>query len=210
MNDPSGATSDRELMRRVQAGETDCFADLIHRYRPALLRVAQSHLGRIDRAEDAVQDAFLAAYRARQTYDERFGFRTWLWTILLNQCRRHARRWSRWPRVGSWTDEDERGPLENAVESAANQAPVERLLAAERSDQLDRLLSQLRRTQAEALRLRFFGGLQFQEIADAMQCSLGTAKNRVKAGLLRMTEMLVAPSEQTSASDPCEKNNEKP
>jgi RNA polymerase sigma-70 factor (ECF subfamily) len=44
--------------------------------------------------------------------------------------------------------------------------------------------------QADALRLRFFGGLKFQEIADAMQCSLNTAKNRVRWGLMRMAELM--------------------
>ena len=80
--------------------------------------------------------------------------------------------------------------MDHSVESAADQSPVERLLAAERSDQLDRLLTQLRRSQADALRLRFFGGLKFHEIADAMQCSLNTAKNRVRNGLIRMAQLI--------------------
>jgi RNA polymerase sigma-70 factor (ECF subfamily) len=44
--------------------------------------------------------------------------------------------------------------------------------------------------QADALRLRFFGGLKFEEIAGAMQCSLSTAKNRVRWGLERMAELV--------------------
>jgi RNA polymerase sigma-70 factor (ECF subfamily) len=64
------------------------------------------------------------------------------------------------------------------------------LLAKERSQQLDLLLGQLSGVQADALRLRFFGGLKFQEIAEAMQCSLNTAKSRVKIGLMRMAELL--------------------
>jgi RNA polymerase sigma-70 factor (ECF subfamily) len=51
-------------------------------------------------------------------------------------------------------------------------------------------LARLPAAQADALRLRFFGGLKFQEIADTMPCSLNTAKNRVRDGLARMAEML--------------------
>ena len=46
------------------------------------------------------------------------------------------------------------------------------------------------RVQADALRLRFFGGLKFEEISETMQCSLGTAKNRVKWGLMRLAELV--------------------
>ena len=68
--------------------------------------------------------------------------------------------------------------------------PLERLLAKERTAQLERLLGRLSRVQADALRLRFFGGLKFQEIADTLECSLSTAKNRVRWGLLHLAEMI--------------------
>jgi len=64
------------------------------------------------------------------------------------------------------------------------------LLAKERAAQLEALLAQLSDAQADALRLRFFGGLKFHEIAAAMQCSLNTAKNRVRMGLVRMAGLL--------------------
>jgi len=60
----------------------------------------------------------------------------------------------------------------------------------ERSQLLDSLLAKLPEGQADALRLRFFGGLKFQEIAEAMGCSLSTAKNRVRWGLTKMAEYL--------------------
>jgi RNA polymerase sigma-70 factor (ECF subfamily) len=72
------------------------------------------------------------------------------------------------------------------------------LLAKERAAQLEALLARLSLAQADALRLRFFGGLKFQEIADTMQCSLNTAKNRVRDGLARMAEMLETAGAQRS------------
>ena len=84
--------TDAELMRRANSDDSAAFAELVRRYRPALVRVASSRLGMPEGAEDVVQETFLAAFKSRRTFDERFGFRTWLWTILLNQCRRYAGR----------------------------------------------------------------------------------------------------------------------
>jgi RNA polymerase sigma-70 factor, ECF subfamily len=180
--------ADAAIVARVQAGESECFAELVRRYQPALARVAYGRLGRTDWAEDVVQETFLAAFRWCANYDPRWSFRTWLWTILLNQCHQHYQRRQRsvplepWPELGELAAE--RGG------DGDRNSPLALLLVKERREQLELLLHQLSAVQAEALRLRFFGGLKFQEIAEAMECSLNTAKNRVRWGLMRMAELL--------------------
>ena len=67
---------------------------------------------------------------------------------------------------------------------------MDALLASESRGNLHALLARLPPVQADALRLRFFGGLKFQEIAAALECSLTTAKMRVKLGLLQLSEWL--------------------
>src|SRR5262245_38742572 len=79
-------------MRRVQAGQVFLFDELVRRYRPALVRVAFSKTGEAAWAEDVVQEPLLAAFAPRDTYNPQFAFRTWLWTILLNICRRQWQR----------------------------------------------------------------------------------------------------------------------
>jgi DNA-directed RNA polymerase specialized sigma24 family protein len=71
-------------------------------------------------------------------------------------------------------------------------SPLEMLLAKEASEQLYDLLARLPEVQADALRLRFFGGLTFPEIAAAMKCSEPGAKNRVKTGLVTLSKWLRA------------------
>jgi len=184
---------DEALFGYVQAGESARFAEIVRRYQPALLRVAASRLGRRDWAEDVVQETFLAAFKSRHTYRREFGFRTWLWTILLNQCHRSAARRGRQPSVSYWADETagaEASALECASLVRGAPLPLEKLLAEERSALLETSLSRLPSAQADALRLRFFGGLKFEEIAGAMQCSLSTAKNRVRWGLVRMADLI--------------------
>src|SRR5262249_55015467 len=160
---------------RVQSGELEQFATLIRRYQPALLRVARSRLGDASWAEDVVQETLLAVYKARHTYDPRRNFRTWLWTILINQCYAHGQRRSRWLRIfsGPGGEESDEATLPEPHEEPAGE-PLAQLLAAERAALLEELLGQLSTAQADALRLRFFGELKFQEIADTLGCSLLT------------------------------------
>lgn len=176
-------------MLRVQAGEVECFATLVARYRRPLLRMAENRLRRVDWAEEAVQEAFLAAFRGRDTFDPARSFRTWLWTILLNQCRAMGLRGERSRQVACWSDNAAAESPIDATVCCDRPSPLGELLARERVDQLGQLLERLSPAQADALRLRFFGEMKFQEIADAMGCSLLTAKNRVKWGLLRLAEL---------------------
>lgn len=176
-------------MRRVQAGETELFERLAVRYRPALLRVARSRLRDDATAEEVVQDTLLSAFKSRHTFRPDFNFRTWLWTILLNRCRRMQSTRGRQPQVLSWTEvrDEQAAPTPAAsIESS----PLSGLLDRERSEILESLLAQLPEPMADALRLRFFANLKFHEIAQMQSCSLGTAKNRVKNGLLRLSTLL--------------------
>ena len=77
---------DGPLVASALAGDRGALEVLAKRYRPALVRTAWSRLGRTDAAEDAVQETLLCVFKSLRTYDSRFSFRTWLWTILLNQC----------------------------------------------------------------------------------------------------------------------------
>ena len=176
--------SDTEIMKRVQAGETRLFELLVHRYRPRLLRFAGSKLGHMDQAEDVVQEAFLAAYQARQSYDETFAFSTWMWTIVLNLTRRALRR-----RQACIDRQDQYPHHANACELPG---PLATLLALEQRAQLYDGLDAIPEEQADALRLRFFGSLSYADIALAMDISVSGAKRRVRRGLERLIMLLQA------------------
>ena len=166
---------------------------LVRRYELPLLKAAISRLGRRTWAEEAVQETFLCAHRWLATYDSRFSFRTWLWTILLNQCSRVAKREAKHvPQVAADSQPGDRITALPHERIDPAPSPLELLLAREASEQLYALLARLPQVQADALRLRFFGGLTFAEIAAAMQCSEPGAKNRVKGGLLTLSKWLEA------------------
>lgn len=195
--------ADGALVIACLDGNDQALGEIVRRYERPLLRVAQSRLFRADWAEDVVQETFLCVVKSLHTYDSRYSFRTWLWTILLYQCRRQAIRAARRPQVHNWSDaadsEDEL-PLDSRLQSDAA-PPASLAMARERTALLQRLLFELPDTQADALRLRFFGELKFQEIADAMGCSLSTAKNRVRKGLITLSQMLVEEEARSEAKE---------
>lgn len=188
--------TDGEIITAVIAGDRDKYAVIVNRYRPALLNLARSYLPDSAAAEDAVQQAFLNSYRWLSTYDSRYSFRTWLWTILLNVCRRQAQKMSR-QRCASLQHSDPAGEAMNIDQGHA--APLEGLIRDERREQIQALLSSLSDTHAEAIRLRFFGEMKFQEIADAQGCTLSAAKARVRNGLIQLSRLLASTEESQLA-----------
>jgi RNA polymerase sigma-70 factor (ECF subfamily) len=175
---------DGKLVEMVLRGDLTAFEQLVHRYQPALLRLANSKLQRPELAEEALQETFLAAHKSLHTYDSRFAFRTWLWTILINQCRRIGSRQGR-----STVQLCAVGTELNALASQ-DKHPDEQVADRESRQRLQAMLDQISPMQATALRLRFFEGLKFHEIAEQMQCSLSAAKQRVRTGLSLIAEKM--------------------
>ena len=187
---------DADIMQQVQCGRTELFDQLVDRYRDRLLRFAAAKLGDAARAEDVIQETFLAVFAARHTYDPQFAFSTWIWTILLNLCRREWR--GRRREAGAlWRNSraERRASAHNAGPVTA-ETGLTALLQSEQHELLHALLDELPEAEADALRLRFFGGLKFEEIAEAMQSSLSGAKVRVRKGLQRLADRIRRQTEQ--------------
>ncbi len=182
--------TDGEILAAVLAGDADQYALIVQRYRRALYNLAYSYLGDAQAAEDAVQEAFLNSFRWLHTYDSRYSFRTWLWRILLNVCHRQRAKAQRLP-IASTSLQPERGEgVASVLEQEVPCDALGRLIRHERQEKVFELLDQLSPLQAEALRLRFYGEMKFQEIAQAQDISLPAAKARVRNGLLQLAKRI--------------------
>lgn len=179
------STDENTLIQWALAGRQEPFAEIVRRYRSALLAGARSRVGDFDLAEEVVQETFLCVWKFLASYNSRYSFRTWLWTILLNQCRRQMQR--RRKHADKETSAETAAPFWDQFPDLLP-SPSAQVLEQERAARVRAALRELPEVQADALRLRFFGGLKFQEIAETMQCSLSTAKNRVRWGLEKMAE----------------------
>jgi RNA polymerase sigma-70 factor, ECF subfamily len=177
--------NDQEIMECVQSGQLNLFDELVRRHQASMLRAAVSKLRDLAVAEEAIQEAFLSAYAHRHSFRSEYSFRGWLWTILLNTCRTLARReLGRVDRAGRQSDVSE------SSEPFSSGDALSRLIQAEQADLLYRCLNELPEPQADALRLRFFGGLKFDEIAHATNCSTNGAKQRIRTGLEKLSASL--------------------
>ncbi|MCA8997026.1 MAG: sigma-70 family RNA polymerase sigma factor [Planctomycetaceae bacterium] len=174
--------SDTDIMVRVQGGDLALFGELVNRYQSRLLLFARSKFADRDFSEDLVQDAFLAAYQARDSYRVEFAFSTWIWTILLNLSKEAGKKQAR-------RQDRERKHAQLSHERAGLMTtPLQEMLAAEQRTQVHLWLQSLPEEEADAIRLKFFGGLKYEEIAWAMESSVSGAKARVRRGLTRLAE----------------------
>jgi RNA polymerase sigma-70 factor (ECF subfamily) len=161
-------TSDAEIVRRVRDGDTAAFAVLVARYRDRLGRYAVHMLGDRGDAEEALQDAFVRAYRslARCREDGQFG--PWLFGILVNRCRTAGRRAARRNRM-----------------FVRDEVSLERASAPETSDRaewddtvrwaMERLAPPLR----EAFLLKHVEDMEYEEMSKLTSTGVSALKMRV-------------------------------
>lgn len=182
--------ADIDDMRRIQAGQLECFASIVRRHQSRLFKYAVSRLRSRALAEDAVQETFLSVYRGRATFDPSRSFSTWLWSIHVRECRRTATR-ENGTRDAQWASDSV--PRDG---SAAGVDPLLQCVQQEARERLDQFLREIPADQADALRLRYFGELSFKETAETLGISEATAKSRVRYGLAKLAEKI--PTEQES------------
>ncbi|MFF9406049.1 RNA polymerase sigma factor SigM [Streptomyces anandii] len=177
-------TSDQDLLARHVAGDPDAFGEIVRRHRDRLWAVALRTLGDREEAADAVQDAFLSAYRAAHTFRGQSAVTTWLHRITVNACLDRARKAA--SRKTSPVDDTEH--LEQLLE------PHESASApAERNDvqrQLVEALGTLPPDQRAALVLVDMQGYPVAEAARILDVPTGTVKSRCARGRARLLPLL--------------------
>lgn len=184
------ADDDAATIRAVLDGDIDRFAALVDKYQGQAIRLAFSLLGNYADAQDASQDAFVSAYRALGRFRGGAAFSTWLYRIVINECRDLWRRRARRPvmalEAGSRPDEDGASGLFQVDAPASGADPGQALQQRELALVLSSAIAALPDRQRAAFALHHLHGCTLEETAAAMGCRLGTAK----AHLFRATERL--------------------
>jgi RNA polymerase sigma-70 factor, ECF subfamily len=183
MPPPLAHLSDEALLALVVRSDEDALAELYDRYgRPAYaLAVRIVRDGEL--AQDAVQDAFLAAWRTAAGFDPRRGTAsTWLMTLVHRRAVDVVRR----------EDRRRADPLDDAP-VASGDATDEQVELREKRVRVQTALGMLPAAEREALELAYYGGLSQSEIAEKLGLPLGTVKSRMFAGLGRLRDALAEP-----------------
>lgn len=186
---PNGSMpSDEELMTRVQSGDTDAFAELYDRHAVRAFRVARAICADAGRAEDAVQDGFLAIWSSRAQFKPRNGsFKAWSMRIVKNRA------------IDSHRNAAARPPLlpteaETEMPDAVARSVQDQVLARGDTDALLASLRELPEAQAEVIALAFFGELSHSEIAAMLDLPSGTVKGRMRLGLEKLRRQMGVPA----------------
>ena len=185
-------TDEASLIERSQRGDLDAFNALVLAYQGQVYSVCLRMLGSPQPAEDATQEAFIAAFRAVSRF--RHGsLRAWLLRIAANVCYDELRRRRSRPQVPL---EARAGEEQSAAEPASPGEPLEE--QAERQELarcLERGLASLPADQRLAVVLRDVQGLAYEEVAEATGASLGTVKSRISRGRAALRDFLLAQGE---------------
>jgi RNA polymerase sigma-70 factor (ECF subfamily) len=171
-------------MLEVRQNRPGAFERLVERYQGRLLGILSHVVGRVDEAEDLVQDVFLRVYRARATYEPTARFSTWLFTIANNLAMNHLRSRGRHPaRVLSASPPGASTSALLPVDQLASPeaSASAQMRKAELAEVVRQALDALGEDQKMAVLLNKFEGLAYAEIAQVM----GRSEEAVKSLLAR-------------------------
>lgn len=172
--------TDEVLVRRVLDGDRSAYRILVDRHYNRCARYAQHMLGTREDAEEAVQDAFLRAYRSLGRYESRQRFGGWLMSIVVNRCRTRGAQRRRRSETFVHSDVALR-------QAAAGDDPAERTAWRE---EITRALRRLEPDAREAFLLKHVEELSYEEMSVATGVGISALKMRVKRACDRLRELL--------------------
>jgi len=176
---PPPPPSDAALVGAVLGGDVEAFGQLVDRYQDEYVRFARRMLGTREDADEALQSAFLRAYRALGQCREPERFGAWLYHIVANECRTRATRVGRRERRFL---HDEATLQRAVVEPAADDGALR--------DEIQHALDQLPGDQREAFVLKHVEELSYDEMAEITGAGVSALKMRVKRACERLRELL--------------------
>ena len=170
--------TDKELVRRVQQGDKRAFDLLFGRYQHRILNLVGRYLRDPQEVEDVTQEAFIKAFKALPRFRGESAFYTWLYRIAINTAKNYLVAKSRRP-PGTDVDVADAEFMESAEFLKESESPDAALARDELSAAIDEAIGQLPDDLRSAVTLREFDGLSYEQIAEIMDCPVGTVRSRI-------------------------------
>ncbi len=191
VTDEHGRPSDADLLRAHVEGDPDAFGELFGRHRDRLWAVALRTMGNPEDAADGLQDGLIAAYRRAASFRGEAAVTTWLHRVVVNACLDRLRA-ARVRRAEALPDDLEeygnRGSLASATDAA--QDPADLSVRDEQRRAVLDALATLPAEQRAALVLVDMEGYPVAEVAEMLDCAVGTVKSRCSRGRARLAGLL--------------------
>jgi RNA polymerase sigma-70 factor (ECF subfamily) len=169
---------DQALVERVQKGDKTAFDVLVVKYQNKIIQLVNRYVRDPDEAMDVAQEAFLKAYRAIERFRGDSAFYTWIYRIAINTAKNHLVATSRRP-PGDDIDAQEAEQYEGAAGLKEYDTPERLLLKDEIQATIARAIDSLPDDLKTAITLRELEGMSYEEIAQTMECPIGTVRSRI-------------------------------
>lgn len=169
---------DEMLVRQVQRGDKAAFDLLVRKYQHRVAKLVSRFVRDRSEVEDVTQEAFIKAYRAIGGFRGESAFYTWLYRIAVNTAKNYLESLGRRPPS---TDMDmETAEFVDSADGLREQATPERqMLTDEIAGTVNRVIEQLPGDLRTAITLREIEGMSYEEIAEVMDCPIGTVRSRI-------------------------------
>ncbi len=169
---------DAELVKRVQAGDSAAFDLLVQKYQHKVVNLVGRFVSDHAECQDIAQDAFIKAFRAIHSFRGDSQFYTWLYRIAANTAKNHlASRARKSPAYAVDVDDAEHYEGESGLKDYTN--PESMLLTDEIKATVFSAIEKLPDDLKSAITLREIDGLSYEEIAEVMDCPIGTVRSRI-------------------------------
>ncbi|ACA85529.1 MULTISPECIES: RNA polymerase sigma factor RpoE [Shewanella] len=174
----SGQISDQQLVERVQQGDKNAFNLLVQKYQNKVMSLISRYVRNQADVGDVAQEAFIKAYRALPNFRGESAFYTWLYRIAVNTAKNHLVAQGR--RAPANDIDAEEAEYYDGSDALKEFASPERLMM---SDQIQKVVFDTLDTLPEELKmaisLRELDGMSYEEIANVMDCPVGTVRSRI-------------------------------
>ncbi|MGH8642563.1 MAG: RNA polymerase sigma factor RpoE, partial [Burkholderiales bacterium] len=170
---------DQQLVERAQHGDKHAFELLVSKYQRKLARLLSRFIRDSTEVEDVTQEAFIKAYRALPTFRGDSAFYTWLYRIGINTAKNYLVAMGRRAPTTTDIDSEEAEGFEDGEQLRDLNTPENEMMSRQVAETVNQTLEELPEELRTAITLREIEGLSYEDIANIMNCPIGTVRSRI-------------------------------
>jgi RNA polymerase sigma-70 factor (ECF subfamily) len=170
---------DRQLVARAQRGDKRAFELLVEKYQRKLARLLSRFIRDPAEVEDVTQEAFIKAYRALPAFRGDSAFYTWLYRIGINTAKNYLMAMGRRAPTSTEVEAEEAEGFEEGEQLRDINTPESVLLSNEIARTVNATIESLPEELRRAIQMREIEGMSYEDIAQAMDCPIGTVRSRI-------------------------------
>jgi RNA polymerase sigma-70 factor (ECF subfamily) len=170
---------DRQLVERAQRGDKQAFSLLVEKYQRKLARLLSRFIRDPAEVEDVTQEAFIKAYRALPAFRGDSAFYTWLYRIGINTAKNYLMALGRRAPTSTEVEAEDAEGFEEGEQLRDINTPESLLLSNEIAETVNATIEKLPEELRKAIQMREIEGMSYEDIAQAMDCPIGTVRSRI-------------------------------